>query len=352
MTDRDGEAELLAQVYAAPEDDAPRLIYADWLQQRDDPRGELIALQIERARAKARKGGRQREDELLAEYAAAWAAPLEPRMVRGADGNPDRPVVEFRRGFPAVVSAPAINLDPSWSTVTHCNLPPHDDRCHVNALRAVTAATTDDIIALAKLTTPLGLTELVWGWILDSHRTQPEPMMLVVPPPAIAAFSTIRVLPALRRLEISPGIVGPKPKPAQCRWIWEAPLAAALEELLIPGDDLAGWIGALTRTRLRTFELAMAADTSYGYQLGTHLIVERDERNTFGKVTALVARSTASALYSLIRRFEQLDRGVLSSVRVAIATKAEFDKAAREREALAKVLAARGIDGTIEKAVR
>lgn len=351
MTDRAGEAELLGQVYAEPDDDTPRLVYADWLQQRDDPRGELIALQIARASSKARTGGRLRENELLAEHDAAWAAPLEPWM-GDADGNMDRPAVEFRRGFPAVVNANAINLDPSWSTVTDCNVPPHDDRCHTGALRAVTAATADDIIALAKLTKPLAITELVWGWIVDARRAGAEPMMLVVPPPMIAAFSTIRVLPTLRRFEITPGVIGPKPRPAQCSWIWDAPLAAALEELLIPGDDLAGWMGALTSTRLAKFELAMAAENPYGWQLGTRLIVERDERNMFGKVTALIARSTASALDTLSRRFEQFDRGVLSSVRVAIATKAEFDKAAHMRDALAKVLVDRGIDGRIEKAAR
>ena len=62
---RAGETELLAEIYAAPDDDAPRLVYADWLQERGDPRGEFIALQLERARGKARSGGRQREDALL-----------------------------------------------------------------------------------------------------------------------------------------------------------------------------------------------------------------------------------------------------------------------------------------------
>jgi uncharacterized protein (TIGR02996 family) len=41
------EAGLLAAIAAAPDDEAPRLVYADWLTQRDDPRGELIALQCE-----------------------------------------------------------------------------------------------------------------------------------------------------------------------------------------------------------------------------------------------------------------------------------------------------------------
>jgi uncharacterized protein (TIGR02996 family) len=44
--ERDVEAGLLAAVYAAPDEIGPRAIYADWLQERGDPRGELIALQL------------------------------------------------------------------------------------------------------------------------------------------------------------------------------------------------------------------------------------------------------------------------------------------------------------------
>ncbi len=39
------EQQLLDAVLAAPDDDAPRLVYADWLQERGDPHGELIAMQ-------------------------------------------------------------------------------------------------------------------------------------------------------------------------------------------------------------------------------------------------------------------------------------------------------------------
>jgi uncharacterized protein (TIGR02996 family) len=49
------ERALLDDCVAAPKDDAPRLVYADWLAQKDDPRGELIALQcqLERLRKAA-----------------------------------------------------------------------------------------------------------------------------------------------------------------------------------------------------------------------------------------------------------------------------------------------------------
>lgn len=39
----DIQAELFAQVCAAPEDDGPRAVLADWWSERGDPRGELAA---------------------------------------------------------------------------------------------------------------------------------------------------------------------------------------------------------------------------------------------------------------------------------------------------------------------
>jgi uncharacterized protein (TIGR02996 family) len=82
---RDEEA-LLADIYANPRDDAPRLVYADVLQERGDPRGEFIALQC------AGTTGKQ-VNELLKANLKKWLGPLAP--VLGAQ-------VEFRRGFPAV----------------------------------------------------------------------------------------------------------------------------------------------------------------------------------------------------------------------------------------------------------
>ena len=38
-------AQLLAAIIEDPDDDAPRLVYADWLQAQGDPRGELMQLQ-------------------------------------------------------------------------------------------------------------------------------------------------------------------------------------------------------------------------------------------------------------------------------------------------------------------
>jgi uncharacterized protein (TIGR02996 family) len=43
----DDEAGFLRAIADDPEDDAPRLVYADWLDERDDPRGEFIRVQLE-----------------------------------------------------------------------------------------------------------------------------------------------------------------------------------------------------------------------------------------------------------------------------------------------------------------
>ena len=42
-------AALVAQILEAPEDDAARLVLADWLEEQGSPRAELIRLQLRRA---------------------------------------------------------------------------------------------------------------------------------------------------------------------------------------------------------------------------------------------------------------------------------------------------------------
>lgn len=108
------DAELLAMVYAAPDEDDPRLVFADALSERGDPRGEFIVLQIERARGRGSEAQLAREIELHdadAKRRATWALPL-------ANGGNCR----FARGFPVRVAlnpttAKKIVGDPAWATV-------------------------------------------------------------------------------------------------------------------------------------------------------------------------------------------------------------------------------------------
>ena len=45
MSDEDA---FLVAIRVNPTDDAPRLVYADWLDDQGDPRGELIRVQMAR----------------------------------------------------------------------------------------------------------------------------------------------------------------------------------------------------------------------------------------------------------------------------------------------------------------
>jgi uncharacterized protein (TIGR02996 family) len=84
---------FLEAIWREPEEDSPRLIYADWLEEQGDVRGEFIRLQCELAALPADAAGRPaleaRERQLLARHAAEWLGPLGDLLESW----------RFRRGF-------------------------------------------------------------------------------------------------------------------------------------------------------------------------------------------------------------------------------------------------------------
>jgi uncharacterized protein (TIGR02996 family) len=83
------DAALLAAIREAPDDDAPRLVYADWLDEQDQPeRAEFIRVQCEVARIDS-AALRQREAELLVAHHDTFVGPLAAPHLR----------FRFRRGF-------------------------------------------------------------------------------------------------------------------------------------------------------------------------------------------------------------------------------------------------------------
>jgi uncharacterized protein (TIGR02996 family) len=92
---------FLDSIIADIDDDTPRLVYADWLdEQGDGDRAEFIRVQIERARLPAWDAAqvrlRLREQELLTQHGEGWLAELP--AIRGARWE------GFRRGIVAEVS--------------------------------------------------------------------------------------------------------------------------------------------------------------------------------------------------------------------------------------------------------
>jgi len=63
---------FLEAIAEAPDEDTPRLIYADWLMEQGDPRGEFIRCQVELARMDEAD---PRYPELL-----AWGRIVSPRL--------------------------------------------------------------------------------------------------------------------------------------------------------------------------------------------------------------------------------------------------------------------------------
>ncbi len=108
------DAELWSAVYTSPTNDAPRQVLADFLQERADPRGEFIALQLATHKTPA---GTKREKSLLKQHLTEWLGPIAPVVTKAS--------AVFARGFVVDVVARFKNEQDAkryggfaeWSTV-------------------------------------------------------------------------------------------------------------------------------------------------------------------------------------------------------------------------------------------
>jgi uncharacterized protein (TIGR02996 family) len=99
---------LLRAVCENPDEDAPRLVFADWLQENgEEEQAEFIRLQIEIAGlpdGKKKLKKQEREKALLDAHGEEWAEPLRSldlSLVAYQKPTPrSRNGIEFRRGFP------------------------------------------------------------------------------------------------------------------------------------------------------------------------------------------------------------------------------------------------------------
>src|SRR5262245_51105112 len=95
---------FLQAILEQPDDDTVRLIYADWLEEQGNPRGEFIRVQCALARLPTDDPRRAeleaREATLLAAHRDAWLAPVREIGTEW----------EFRRGFveQLTISAPSV----------------------------------------------------------------------------------------------------------------------------------------------------------------------------------------------------------------------------------------------------
>ncbi|WP_166821631.1 TIGR02996 domain-containing protein [Thalassoroseus pseudoceratinae] len=96
--------QFLQAIVEDPDNDLPRLVYADWLDEQGDPRGEYIRVQCELAQVgdydPTRKPLEERQNTLFKKHKSKWTKDLKVAAIRN---------YEFRRGFVEVVTLNAKN---------------------------------------------------------------------------------------------------------------------------------------------------------------------------------------------------------------------------------------------------
>lgn len=206
--------EFIAQVLEDPDDDGPRLVYGDWLQERGDPRGEFIALQFRKHRGRISQPEGKRMNALLADYQHVWLGGLDrPGIV---------PLV-YERGFASEIQlGTGMDDDPDWATVRKiqlasyvrgAELAPVVTQPSMRSLRELGFVDSWQLSALCANREPLSITRLA----LSSDRFG-EGL-------EAAALVTAPALPHVEHLEIR-----------DCRtdWILRADLLPRLRSLQIP----------------------------------------------------------------------------------------------------------------------
>jgi uncharacterized protein (TIGR02996 family) len=215
-----GEAELLAAVFANPDDDAPRMVYADWLQERGDARGELIALQL------ANRTGKQtaRESELIATHQKKLLGSLASRVkVAG---------LRFERGFLARCSPKDTEPDPAWATVHTIVGSVPGEKTRVPSLRALLQISEDDVAKLSRLR-GCKLEELdLWlsGGMYDA-LTDNEWSRI---PKFVARLEKVAAFKTLKRLSFDGWIQMNLASAKSLDWMTKSPLVNRLDEIVFP----------------------------------------------------------------------------------------------------------------------
>jgi uncharacterized protein (TIGR02996 family) len=129
------ERAFLLAILERPDDDAPKLIYADWLEERGDPRAEFLQLVVKSRQERAvTPDQRRRHDELSAELAELHVR-QQREWRRGFDRRPPQGFQERQRrvrelegqladlsrairpAVPARLRELAATLDPNWLAV-------------------------------------------------------------------------------------------------------------------------------------------------------------------------------------------------------------------------------------------
>lgn len=217
------DEQRLALVLDSPRDEAARMVYADHLLERGDPRGELIALQLAGRARPLNRTERRREAALLRAHGRRWLGPLDAVI---ADEG-----LEYELGFPAAgqVQPETSNQlrvlidNPLWGTFRRLVT----DQVELltsevmRSLRSVGGFGPEVMLLLCRHRRPLAFDEIV-------------PLVATPWPEEVSRAELARAqsLPELRRLalelEIAPGH---DLEPSELDWLAQGQLGPRLERL-------------------------------------------------------------------------------------------------------------------------
>ncbi len=348
---RQSADELYARVLAEPNDDATRLVYADALQETNDPRGELIVLQFQKLSRALTPVEARREKALIHDNFARWFGELAPIVVE--DGT------VFDKGFPVRVCVKLENDShrrlalghPVWSTVTTIDLTradslPLEVLAHpvMRSLTGVVNVDREVFVAIARRAQPLGWTHFGYsGPNLYADETAPDRAQNEEDRSLLHGLH--RVLPSLTRLSLSGYGVGVKEFQS---WLWDVPIVHQLERLDVSSGiaHLASWVAEVRRRapalpKLR--ELGIAHHWEFS---GWSCVVSHGEGAPFSVLRAHMhpkGRSYSDAnLGDLAKELtsmpvDQLTSIIVTAARTTKAGVAEIERAARRQTRLVKL---------------
>ncbi len=221
------EAGFLQDIFAHPEDDTPRLIYADWLDNHQPARAQLIRVQCRLAKLEPDDPDREllemQEQDLLKEHAAVWTGHL-PSWARKT--------AKFQRGFVNHLSTGARD----YSRVNKLRLRVTFDSLYLNQLFRVQDLLDARLLAGIRRLTLTGGEAEVAHLLRSEQLADLESLELCACPVSeevCQALVSNRRLDRLRRLVFTSTELGPD----QARILSQAPLLSQLQELSINNGD-------------------------------------------------------------------------------------------------------------------
>lgn len=314
-----GESDFLKAIYEDPKDDAARTVYADWLTEKGDPRGEFISLQLARHEGRSTAESRKKELTLLRKHGKAWVGELD-RML-------DKEHRVFRRGFFAEGGLtfcasedeplPKELSHPAWATAERLSLNWRIDEDafpklmalptmrFVKAFRNVDESTITRILAKDETTTFPTIEELGISLnYLDEER-------LAEQLEERKRIGNGSAFPNVKRLLLSSHSI------ENIRWLLESPMAKRLESLSYEDSDLplGPLLRAIDEAKLKLKEVEVT------YRDTWRLTMRRDPTGELSRLVGAPVHLDAGdhrmpAAYSLATALATLDDGDLTELTI------------------------------------